>query len=114
MDPARLPTHLIVTGLIRKADVAGGFAAILRRGEAMGGAILLQLLDRGRFAGFAERMFDFEGKATLHDVGPGAGETEEAASAYRDKRAASDPDLWIVELDIAEAKRFAAETIGIS
>ncbi|HTH28885.1 MAG TPA: DUF1491 family protein, partial [Sphingobium sp.] len=28
-----------------------------------------------------------------------------------DRRRAADADLWIVELDIAEAERFAAETM---
>ncbi len=28
------------------------------------------------------------------------------------RRRHSDPDLWIIELDIADAQRFAAETIG--
>ena len=118
LDPSRLPSHLLVDALIRKAGAAGGFAAVLRRGEAMGGAILLQFLDRGRFAGFAERMFDLDGRARLESVGPVAqndgSEGEEALAAYRERRGSSDPDLWIIELDIAEAKRFAAETIGIS
>ncbi len=117
LDPSRLPSHLMVDALIRKAQAAGGFAAVLRRGEAMGGAILLQFLERGRFAGFAERMFDLDGKARLEFVGPVPGEDghegEEALAAYRERRGARDPDLWIIELDIAEAKRFAAETFSL-
>lgn len=107
----------MVDALIRKAEAAGGFVAVLRRGEATGGAILLQFLERGRFAGFAERMFDLDGKARLQSVGPapdeGDGTGEEALAAYRDRRGARDPDLWIIELDIAEAKRFAAETFSL-
>ncbi len=79
----------------------------------MGGAILLQFLERGRFAGFAERMFDLDGKARLESVGPALDEGEEALAAYRARRGARDPDLWIIELDIAEAKRFAAETFSL-
>lgn len=103
----------MVDALIRKAGAAGGFVAVLRRGEAMGGAILLQFLERGRFAGFAERMFDLDGNARLESVGPEPGEGEEALAAYRERRGARDPDLWIIELDIAEAKRFAAETFAL-
>lgn len=117
LHPSRLPSHLLVDALIRKAQAAGGFVAILRRGEPMGGAILLQFLERGRFRGFAERMFDLDGKARLESVGPeapeeGAGD-EETLAAYRQRRGARDPDLWIIELDIAEAKRFAAETFSL-
>jgi len=36
---------------------------------------------------------------------------EATASDYWRRRRASDSDLWVVELDIADAERFAAETI---
>jgi hypothetical protein len=32
-------------------------------------------------------------------------------AAYWRRRRERDPDLWVIELDIAEAERFAAETI---
>jgi hypothetical protein len=33
-------------------------------------------------------------------------------AAWLERRRARDPDLWIVELDIPNAQRFAAETSG--
>ena len=45
----------------------------------------------------------------LISVGP-AGESREITD-YWQRRRRTDPDLWVVELDIAEAERFAAETI---
>jgi hypothetical protein len=34
-----------------------------------------------------------------------------AVSDYWQRRRSRDPDLWVLELDIAAAERFAAETI---
>jgi len=34
-----------------------------------------------------------------------------ARESYWQRRRARDPDLWVIELDIASPERFAAETI---
>ena len=34
-----------------------------------------------------------------------------AVTDYRRRRRSRDPDLWVIELDIAGAERFAAETL---
>lgn len=78
----------------------------------MGGVILVQTLDRGRFSGFFERMMDFDGKARLVRCGPANDADPQTLTDYADKRRRSDPDLWIVELDVADAERLAAETIA--
>lgn len=109
--PERLPAKLLVSALVRRVEQAGGFATILAKGEEMGGVILIQTSERGRFTGLYERMFDLDGRPRLSHCGP-APESEPAAlSLYIDRRRAADPDLWLIELDVAEAERFAAETI---
>ncbi|HEX7871483.1 MAG TPA: DUF1491 family protein [Sphingobium sp.] len=110
----RLPSKTLVSALVRRVGQAGGFATILSRGEDMGGIILVQATDRGRFLGLFERMIDFDGKASLLRCGPEADSDSEAVTHYVDRRLRSDPDMWVVELDIADAERFAAETIAIS
>jgi hypothetical protein len=42
-------------------------------------------------------------------VGPDESADSQARSAYQDRRRKADPDLWIVELDIADAPRLVAE-----
>lgn len=102
----RLPTHLIVGALLRRVNDAGGIAMVRARGEPQGGAILLLIEDRHGPTRVLERRIDFDGTATLAESVPTDG-----AEAYWRRRREYDPDLWVIELDIAEAERFAAETI---
>lgn len=108
----RLPSRTLVSALVRRVEQAGGFAMILAKGEDMGGVVLVQTLEKGRFSGFFERQVDFDGKAAMVRTGPPDGCDPLALADYIDRRRRNDPDLWVVELDILEAERFAAETIA--
>ena len=52
-----------------------------------------------------------DGSRGLIETGPKAGAAE-SLDDYWQRRRQRDPDLWVVALDIPQAKRFAAETIG--
>lgn len=65
--------------------------------------------ERGENPHALERGIGPDGKTALIAVGP-AGESQ-AITDYWTRRRRNDPDLWVVELDIAQAERFAAETI---
>jgi hypothetical protein len=51
-----------------------------------------------------------EGTYNWGAVGPEAGAPEEKVSQFLARQAGFDPDLWLVELDIAQPERFIAET----
>ena len=102
----RLPTHLTVGALLRRVNDAGGIAMVRARGDAQGGAILLLIETRSGPVLVLERTIGFDGTVSLTDSTPADG-----AESYWRRRRARDPDLWVVELDIPEAERFAAETI---
>ncbi len=102
----RLPTHLIVGALLRRVNDAGGIGMVRARGDANGGAIMVLLEDRTGPTRVLERTIGFDGVASLTDSAPYDG-----AESYWRRRRSSDPDLWVVELDVPEAERFAAETI---
>ena len=77
-------------------------------------AAVIECADRGETQQLFERATGFDGQDQwrLADGDPSIN-----PDAYRqrlDRRRQSDPDLWIVELDIADAARFAAETIGMA
>lgn len=111
MQAERLTSAMLVGALIRRASASGGFAAVLVKGDETSGVILLQALEKGQDLGLFERTSDYRGGYRLTRCGPASGEGNEALSQYIERRRRSDPDLWIVELDIADAERFAAETI---
>ena len=112
-DPpeARLTSAMLVGVLARRCAAAGGFATILVKGDAISGVILLQMLEKGREQGLFERVPDYAGGYRLVRCGPDPERGPEAMAQYIALRRRADPDLWIIELDIADAERFAAETI---
>ncbi len=107
----RLTSAMLVSALVRRAGLEGGFAAVMRRGDATSGTILVRCLEKGIATGLFERAPDLSGGYHLIACGPEGEAPEEAVAAYLMRRERIDTDLWIVELDVVEAKRFAAETI---
>ncbi len=108
---ARLAAGLLVNALVRRVNAAGGSAMVLAKGDAEAGAILVLTLERGGNPGFFERGIGPDGKPALVRSGPTELTDESAVSDYWQRRRSRDSDLWVVELDIAEAERFAAETL---
>ena len=110
MSGGRLPPRLEVPALLRRAEAQGGFATVLNKGDPEGGALLLVVTSRGRHATILERILGISGAYEWRTVGPS--ETAESAevASFLAKRRQFDPDLWLIELDIAEPERFIAET----
>jgi len=84
---------------------------VLARGDGEAGGILVLTLDRGADPHFWERGLGPTGDSTLVAAGPAAFEDSRAVADYWQRRRSRDPDLWVVELDIADGQRFAAETM---
>ena len=107
----RLASGVAVSALVRRVHAAGGSAMVLARGHAEAGAILILIMERGENPRFFERALGPTGAMELVPSGPGHLENDAEATAYWQKRRDRDSDLWVVELDIADAKRFAADTL---
>ena len=107
----RLPARLEATALMRQVESAGGFAAILRRGDADSGALILLIAERGAPCALIERRmsadFDYRWTVTLRADDA----TPKKFRESMDKSVSFDPDCWLIELDVADAERFVAETI---
>lgn len=105
-----LPSGMLVSALMRRVNDAGGMGMVRARGETGSGGILLILTDGGP-AKLLERALDLDGRAELRPAGPAPPVTDMDIDGYWRRRRARDPDLWVVELDIASAERIAVETI---
>ena len=102
---SRLPAHLEVSALIRLTQAAGGFAAVLAKGEPEAGTILVVLTENGGNSRVYERMPQVDGTRKWHCAKKQDIENKHEFQEYLDRRKYQDPDLWIVELDIADGER---------
>jgi hypothetical protein len=104
---ARLTSQVLVSSLLRRAQAEGGFGAVLAKGDPTAGAVMLVLAERGVRTALLERLLQPDGRYAWQESGRAADET--AYRALVERRRRGDPDLWLVELDVADAERFAAE-----
>ena len=108
MQP-RLASHVLVSALLRRADSEGGFGAVLAKGDREAGAITLILAEKGRKLRILERLLQADGSYLWQQIQTQATENEEELDNFLARRRKYDPDIWVIELDIASAERFAAE-----
>jgi hypothetical protein len=114
MSDRRLPAKLEVSGLVRRVETEGGFATIVHKGDAEGGSLLLVVSSRGRYFACLERILGVAGTYEWRSAGPPESSGSTDLQAFLAKRTRFDPDLWVLELDIADPERFIAETTGLA
>lgn len=110
MSEARLPAHIEAAALIRGAQAAGGFAAVLKKGHPDAGTIMVILTENGTNTRAYERMPQADGSRTWHRSRSENTEKKEEFSEFLDRRKRQDDDLWIIELDIADGERLIGLT----
>ena len=96
-----LPASTLVPALVRQVQGAGGFATVLRKGSEWGAALLLVHRQGATVAAY-EKVPTLDGKPSWRTAAEGA----EAVQSFIDRQARFDPDLWVLELDIADIQRF--------
>jgi hypothetical protein len=107
---ARLKAGIFVRALIRRVEVAGAQAYVVKKGSEEAGAVFLKLsrLDGSctvlsqAVAGEGERVW----MRPLGEICP-----EARATAYFEKQMKFDPDLWIVEIEDREGRSFVDEKV---
>ncbi len=106
----RLKAGIFVRALIRRAEVAGASAFVVRKGNEEAGALILKVsrldgnclvLNQAR-DGAGERVW----ARPLGDWGE-----EARAHLWFEKQVKFDPDLWIVEIEDREGRAFVDEKI---
>ena len=108
MEP-RLATSIVASALMRRAAGEGGFAAILAKGDERAGSMLVILAERGVRRRYLERILQPDGAYEWTDVMAKASGDEQEGDRLLARRRELDPDLWVVELDVPDPERFAAE-----
>jgi hypothetical protein len=82
----------------------------MRKGDEERGALLIFVSSRGKHVACLERVLDFDGGYRWEAVGPSESAGSKEIADFLARRTRFDEDLWAIELDIAEAERFIAET----
>ena len=106
----RLPARIEVTALIRRVQSEGGFASVLHKGDPDSGTISLLIAERGQVRAVLERRMAADFKYRWTEVPSSVVENASDWREWVEKASRIDPDCWILELDIADAQRFIAET----
>jgi hypothetical protein len=104
----RLPAHLEVSGIIRAIESQGGFASVIAKGEKDAGTILILTIYRGENAVLFERLPQLDGSRPYIAAKQQNPEKPEEIFEYLEERKKQDPDIWILEADIADGARFVA------
>jgi len=99
---ARLKTEVRASALIRRAQAAGAFAAVLRRGDADAGALWV-IARRGPELFRYTEVMGMSGAREWYQDGP----FEESELQLKTNKAVDrDPDLWVVEVEDSEGRAF--------
>jgi hypothetical protein len=95
----RLPTHLWVMAEVRRCGSEGIPAVVARRGERVGGMVLLRLnrLEAGSL--LLNEARDLEGRPGWMPALGGRLVPDDEAQSYIERAVKRDPDLWVVEVE---------------
>jgi hypothetical protein len=109
-----LKTEIWAQALIRRAQVGGAMATVARRGDRDAGAALVKVATLDGRARLYAPARDGEGERIWLDLSAGAlGEDEAAIDEYVRKRAAHDPDIWVIEIEDRQGRPFLLEAIDV-
>lgn len=108
-----LSTDIWVGALIRRAEGAGAFAMVLRKGDPRAGAVLVKAVDRRK------GLMRLYAEATRADgervwMRPARAEEERELDSYVERAVSRDPDLWVVEVEDAQGRHFLTEPVDES
>jgi hypothetical protein len=106
---ARLAASVLATSLMRRCESLGGFAAVINKGDPTAGSILVILTEKGGNQRLLERVLQADGAYSWQAISSQDIEQEQEFAKLLERRRSFDPDIWLIELDVPSAERFAAE-----
>lgn len=100
-----------VGALIRRAELAGASAVVVRRGDARAGAVLVKTYDTvQRTARLYAESIGMDGDRLWLEPHPDAPERE--LDAYAERQVRYDPDIWVVEIEDRQGRHFLVEDVA--
>ena len=109
MQP-RLKSGIFVRALIRRAEVAGAQAYVVRKGSEEAGAIFLKVSRLDGTCTVLNQARDGEGELVwARPLGQSVDDAK--ASQYLERQTKYDPDLWIVEIEDRDGRTFVDEKV---
>jgi hypothetical protein len=105
-----LSTDIWVAALIRRAEQGGAYPAVIRKGDARAGSVLVKVLNRraGMTRLLAEATRGDGERVWMQPVGS---YEEPALDAYIARTIRIDPDVWVVEIDDSAGRHFLTEPV---
>ncbi len=98
MSEPRIKAGLWVKMALRMADLAGRSGAVLRKGDADSGGVLVVLRGREGLIVLSQVRAADNTQAWLRATGP-APVDQITADGYIERQLRADPDLWVIECD---------------
>ena len=106
-----LSSDLWVSALIRRAEIGGAFATVVRKGDARAGTVIVKAYDTSnRQARLYTEAFGADGERLW--IQPVQSEMESELDAYIKRQIGYDPDIWVVEIEDREGRHFITETVA--
>jgi len=95
----RIPTHLWVGAHLRRMSTEAVPAVVLRKGERMGGLVLVKLNMIESGCRVLTQTRDLDGELAWLPALGGEAVSESAADDYIERAVRRDPDLWVIEVE---------------
>ena len=104
-----LNSDLWVGALIRRAQIEGANATVVRKGDLRAGTVIVKAYNTSdRTARLYSEAFGQEGERLW--IQPVSG-TESELDAYIERQRTYDPDLWVVEVEDRQGRHFIVEKV---
>ncbi len=104
-----LSTDIWVAALIKRAEMAGAFATIARRGERQFGSVIVKVLNLKTRDSYLLREAQ-QGDETVW-MRPLETRDEASLDAYIARQLTYDPDLWLVDIEDGDGRHFLTEKV---
>ena len=105
-----LSSDLWVGALIRRAEIGGAFATVVKKGDGRAGSVIVKAYDTStRTARLFTEAFGPDGERLW--IQPVVSDSESELDAYIARQRGYDPDLWVVEIEDRQGRHFITEKV---